>query len=240
LKQRVAVITGAAGGIGASTVGLFRGDGWYVVGIDQVGSQTPAADRVLLVDVADEQAIEGMIESLQDLGRIDALVNNAAISLRGPLIETTAVAWDQLMAVNLRAAFLTTRAAVPLMRDYGGAIVNVSSVHAVATTDDVAAYAAAKAGLIGLTRATALELALHKIRVNAVLPGAVDTPMLRGGADPTDVVQRIAHHTPLGRVAEPNEIAEAILFLADGRRSSFITGQTLVVDGGALAKLSTE
>lgn len=240
MKQPVAVITGAAGGIGAAAAGLFRGDGWYVVGIDQAGSEPNGTDRPLVVDIADEAAVETLMRSLQDLGHIDALVNNAAISLRVSLDETTTAAWDRLMAVNLGAAFLTTRAAIPLMRDLGGAIVNVSSVHALATTDNASAYAAAKAGLVGLTRATALELAPLKIRVNAVLPGAVDTPMLRSGVGQVERVQRIADHTPLGRVAEPSEIAEAILFLADGHRSSFITGQTLVVDGGALARLSTE
>ena len=240
MTQLVAVITGTASGIGAATAALFRAEGWYVVGVDREAADPSTADRVLVVDVSSEAAVEVLIDSLRDLDHIDALVNNAAISLRVPLAETSLDDWDRTIAVNLRGAFLTTRAAVPLMRERGGAIVNVSSVHAVATTGDGSAYAAAKAGLVGLTRATALELAAHKIRANAVLPGAVDTPMLRSRPDQAENVQRIASQTPLGRVAEANEIAEAILFLADGQRSSFITGQTLVVDGGALARLSTE
>ena len=240
MKQPVAVITGTASGIGAATAALFRAEGWYVVGVDREAADPSTADRFLVVDVSSEAAVEGLFESLRDLDRIDALVNNAAISLRVPVTETTLGDWDRTMAVDLRGAFLTTRAAVPLMRERGGAIVNVSSVHAVATTDDASAYAAAKAGLVGLTRATALELADHKIRVNAVLPGAVDTPMLRSGPDHAEHAQRIASQTPLGRIAEANEVAEAILFLSDWQRSSFITGQTLVVDGGALARLSTE
>jgi NAD(P)-dependent dehydrogenase (short-subunit alcohol dehydrogenase family) len=240
LNQPVAVITGAGGGIGSSTVGLFRDAGWYVVGIDVTNSDASLADRSLIVDVADEEGIVSAFQGVRDLGRLDALVNNAAILLSGSIMETAPSDWDRLMAINLRAAYLTTRSAVPMMRDRGGAIVNVSSVHAIATSGDVSAYAAAKAGLVGLTRASALDLAQYGIRINAVLPGAVHTKMLARGAANEERVQSIGERTPLGRVGEPREIAEAVLFLADARRSSFITGQTLVVDGGALARLSIE
>jgi NAD(P)-dependent dehydrogenase (short-subunit alcohol dehydrogenase family) len=240
VNQPVVVITGAVGGIGSATVGVFRDAGWYVVGIDVIDGDARRADRSLVVDVADEEAIGSTLEGLRDLGRIDALINNAAILLSGPILETASTEWDRLMAVNVRAAYLMIRSAVPMMRDVGGAIVNVSSVHAVATTGDMSAYATAKAGIIGLTRASALDLARYGIRVNAILPGAVDTSMLARGLAHEERVQRIAERTPLGRIGEPREIAEAVLFLADDQRSSFITGQTLVVDGGALARLSIE
>jgi NAD(P)-dependent dehydrogenase (short-subunit alcohol dehydrogenase family) len=221
-------------------VHLFRSASWYVVGIDRVGEDVTNADRFVEADVADEASLKAAIESLQDLGQIDVLVNNAAVSQTISLVETTSAEWDELMATNVRGAFLATRYAHALMRNRGSAIVNVSSVHAVATSVGVAAYATSKGALVALTRASALELAADGIRVNAVLPGAVDTSMLRRDGEGEERIRSIESRTPLGRVADPREIAEAILFLADGERSSFITGESLVVDGGALAKLSTE
>lgn len=238
--SRVAVITGAAGGIGSATVDLFREEGWFVVGIDREGEAAANADRFVLADLADEASLRGAIDGLYDLGQVDALVNNAASSLSRPLVDTTTPEWDELMDVNVRAAFLAMRYAHPMLKGRGAAVVNVSSVHAFASTAGAAAYATSKGALLALTRASALDLAADGIRVNAVIPGAVDTPMLRHGADDEERVRSIAARTPLGRVADPREIGQAILFLADGDRSSFITGSALVVDGGALARLGTE
>ena len=153
------------------------------------------------------------------------------------------------MASNLRSVFLGAKLAHPfLVNAGGGAIVNVSSVHAIATSANIAAYAASKGGLLALTRAMAIEFAPQNIRVNAVLPGAVDTPMLRAGfnrgAEPgetvTDRLENLARKTVNGRVGQPSEIASTIFFLADNLQSSFMTGQALVVDGGATCRLSTE
>jgi len=152
------------------------------------------------------------------------------------------------MASNLRSVYLAVRHAHPLMRGHDAAIVNVSSVHAIATSTNISAYAASKGALLSLTRALAIELAPDQIRVNAVLPGAVNTPMLhdglvRGpvqGADIQELMRELGRRTVIGRVGRPEEIAQAILFLADNDRSSFMTGQALVVDGGATARLSTE
>jgi NAD(P)-dependent dehydrogenase (short-subunit alcohol dehydrogenase family) len=164
------------------------------------------------------------------------------------LVETTPEEWDRVMAVNVRSVYLGVRQLYPLMREQGGAIVNVSSVHAIATSANIAAYAASKGGMLALTRALAIELAGDKIRVNAVLPGAVETTMLyaglgRGhlqGEEVAELVEQLGSKHVMGRVGQPGEIAEAIYFLADGRRSGFMTGQSLVVDGGAIARLSTE
>lgn len=153
-----------------------------------------------------------------------------------------------MMAANLRAAYLTSKVAYRWLEEAKGAIVNVSSVHAVATSVKIAGYAATKGGLLALTRAMALEFSKDGIRVNAVLPGAVDTEMLREGlarghledGSLEDQLAALGARTPLGRVGEPREIARAILFLADPEQSSFITGQSLIVDGGATARLSTE
>jgi len=237
--ERVAVVTGAAGGIGAATVQLFRREGWRVVGMDISESNAGEAEHFVNVDLADEAAVEAAFAGLRDLGGINALVNNAAVQSRLSITESVSADWDRVMDVNLRGAYLCTRFAVDLMHGRQAAVVNVSSVHAIATTPFATAYAASKAGLVGLTRTLALQLAAHDIRVNAVLPGAVGTRMLSSDGN-EDRIAHIIDRTPLRRIGEAGEIAEAILFLADGNRSSFITGQTLVVDGGALARLSTE
>jgi NAD(P)-dependent dehydrogenase (short-subunit alcohol dehydrogenase family) len=247
---RIAVVTGAAGGIGGATARHFALAGWKVYATDRrvVGGWP---DGVLFhqVDVTDAGGIERFFAWLSQVeGKLDALVNNAAIQICKPLVEMTPEEWDQVMAANLRSVFLTAKYGYPLLKAAEGAIVNVSSVHALATSRDIAAYAASKGGLLALTRAMALEFAPAGVRVNAILPGAVDTQMLREGLSRGHVeggsieqrLEDLANKTVMGRVGKPQEIAEAILFLADSRRSSFMTGQALVVDGGATARLSTE
>ena len=182
-------------------------------------------------------------------GSLDALVNNAAMQIAKPLLETSVEEWDAVMASNLRSVFLGVKLAYPLLKAKGGgAVVNISSVHAIQTSANIAAYAASKGGLLALTRAMAIEFAPDNIRVNAILPGAVDTPMLRAGlgrghvghGDLQQRLDNLARKTVSGKVGKPEEIAHAIYFLADGEQSSFMTGQALVVDGGATARLSTE
>ncbi|MHB8933801.1 MAG: SDR family NAD(P)-dependent oxidoreductase, partial [Bellilinea sp.] len=157
--------------------------------------------------------------------------------------------WDRVMDSNLRSVFLGAKLAHPMLKaGGGGAIVNVSSVHAVQTSANIAAYAASKGGLLALTRAMAIEFAPDNIRVNAILPGAVDTPMLHAGLNRDhadtgtlpDRLENLARRTVNGRVGQPGEIAHAIYFLADNEQSSFMTGQAMIVDGGATARLSTE
>jgi glucose 1-dehydrogenase len=248
--KRHALITGAAGGIGRATTELFAAEGWETFAVDRRQVERfPAGVTSRLADVAVPGDVEALFAWLQErTDRLDALVNNAAIQICKPMVEMTVEEWDAVMASNLRSAFLTAQGGHRLLQAVGGAIVNVSSVHAVATSSDIAAYAASKGGLVALTRAMALELAPDSIRVNAVLPGAVDTPMLHAGLSRNHVagdsvearMADLGSRTVMGRVGRPEEIAQAILFLADGKRSSFVTGQTLVVDGGATARLSTE
>jgi NAD(P)-dependent dehydrogenase (short-subunit alcohol dehydrogenase family) len=176
------------------------------------------------------------------------LVNNAAIQIAKPLIQTTLEEWDALMAINLRAVFYGVQRAYPLLKAAHGAIVNVSSVHAVTTSADIASYAASKGALLSLTRAMAIEFAKDYVRVNAILPGAVDTPMLEAGLSRGHVTggtledrkNDLARKHVIGRVGTPEEIAKAIVFLADNDQSSFMTGHPLIVDGGATIRLSTE
>jgi len=248
--KRVVLITGVSGGIGSATAKVFFEAEWHVVGMDLSDIKAlPWVHHFIQGDLADEAVSERVFAEVADVeGRIDALINNAAIQICKPLIETTPEEWDRVMATNVRAVYLAVRHAYPLMRNRESAIVNVGSVHALATSANITAYAASKGALLSMTRALAIELAPDKIRVNTVLPGAVDTPMLdaglsRGhlkGESLDQLKKQIALRHVIGRVGKPEEIAQAIFFLSDGRMSSFVTGQTLVVDGGAIAKLSTE
>jgi glucose 1-dehydrogenase len=251
-RQRVVLITGAGGGIGRATVQVFAGCGWRVIGVDRrdLDEPFPAGCLFIRSDIAQAENIRSIYEQAQAFSpSLDAVVNNAAVQIAKPLLETTADEWDMVMASNLRSVFLGAKMAYPLLKaEGGGAIVNVSSVHAVSTSANIAAYAASKGGLLALTRAMAIEFAPDEIRVNAILPGAVDTPMLRAGlnrghvgdGNMLDRLENLARKTVNGRVGQPEEIARAIYFLADGQQSSFMTGQALIVDGGATARLSTE
>ncbi len=256
MTPRTILITGAAGGIGRAMVRCFAESGWRVVGWDKVPRPTdfPAEARYQRVDLAEPEGIEAAADALRAaFPKLHALVNNAALQIAKPLLETTAEEWDAVQAVNLRAAFLVSKALFPALRaaaesGEGAAVVHVSSVHAIATSANIAAYAASKGGLLALTRAMAIEWAPYGIRVNALLPGAVDTPMLRAGlarghlhnADVEAQLAELARRTVNGRVGRPEEIAAAACFLADPSQSSFMTGQPLVIDGGATARLSTE
>lgn len=249
---RTMLITGAAGGIGRATVNLFAESGWKVVGVDrsEFGEGFPENGIFIKADISEAADLEAIFSQAQSFSeRLDALVNNAAVQIAKPLLETSVEEWDAVMVSNLRAVFLSVKLAHPLFKTAGGgAIVNVSSVHAVATSANIAAYAASKGGMLALTRAMAIEFAPDNIRVNAILPGAVDTPMLRAGlarghlgeGSLPDRLENLANKTVIGRVGTPDEIAHAIFFLADETQSSFMTGQAMVVDGGATARLSTE
>jgi len=249
---RVVLITGVAGGIGRATMQIFSEHGWRVIGVDRkpFNGTFPAGGLFIHSDIADPDALEAIFSQVRDFtDRLHALVNNAALQIAKPLLDTSVDEWDVVMASNLRSVFLSAKLAYPLLKAAGGsAIVNVSSVHAVQTSANIAAYAASKGGMLALTRAMAIEFARDNIRVNAILPGAVDTPMLRAGlgrgyAGHGDIQARLdnlAHKTVSGKVGRPEEIAHAIYFLADETGSSFMTGQAMIVDGGATARLSTE
>jgi len=248
---KIVLITGAAGGIGRASVALFTEKGWRVIGVDRnaYGNSFPQNGLFIQADIAAPEALEAIFEQVGAFtDGLDALVNNAAFQITKPLLETTLADWDAVMDVNLRSVFLGVKWAHPLLKNRQGAIVNISSVHAVATSKDIAAYAASKGGLLAFTRAVAIEFAPDAIRANALLPGAVDTPMLRAGlsrdhAGAGSFAQRLdnlAHKTVSGKIGKPEEIAQAIYFLADNAQSSFMTGQALIVDGGATVRLSTE
>ncbi|MCJ7626710.1 MAG: SDR family oxidoreductase [Anaerolineaceae bacterium] len=251
-NKPVMLITGAAGGVGRATVKVFSESGWRVIGVDRAdfGGGFPSDGLFIKADLSKPEEVETIYEQAKSFtNTLSAVINNAAVQIAKPILETSVEEWDMVMASNLRSVFLGAKLAYPLLKEGGGgAIVNVSSVHAIATSANIAAYAASKGGLLALTRAMAIEFAPDNIRVNAILPGAVDTPMLRAGLERELVtggtiverLENLARKTVSGKIGTPEEIAKAIFFLVDPNQSSFMTGQALIVDGGATARLSTE
>lgn len=248
--KRIVVITGVSGGIGSATARLFHENNWCVLGVDlKKPENLTYIDLFIPGDLSDENDIIDIYKNISKReSYITALINNAAIQICKPLAETSLEEWDKLIRINLTAAYLMMRYAIDLMKDHGGAIVNIGSVHAIATSNNISAYAASKGALASLTRAAAIELSQENIRVNCILPGAIDTSMLHEGlnrdknrrSDNSDRLRDLANKAVLRRIGRPDEVAQSVLFLADELRSSFITGQMLIVDGGALSRLSTE
>jgi NAD(P)-dependent dehydrogenase (short-subunit alcohol dehydrogenase family) len=180
------------------------------------------------------QAVNAVVSKY---GALDILISNAGIQLYGDAVTTSEEDWDRLMGINLKGCFLVAKYVVPHMVGRGGAIVIVGSVQSMTAISNSIAYVASKHGLLGLTRAMSLDYAQKGIRVNCVCPGAIDTPMLRWAAglsdDPDKVIQTCDHMHPLGRIGKPEEVADAIAYLASPM-ASFITGAALLVDGGML------
>ncbi len=245
---RRVIVTGACGGIGRGASTAFRAAGWHVIGIDRSSADDLAdVDEFVQADLASDTGVQEIRHELGHIDRLDALVNNAALQINQPLIETSDEQWTAVMNTNVRAAFQMIREFQPELSAVRGAVVNVSSVHAIATSMNVAVYAISKGALVALTRSAALELAADGIRCNAVLPGAVMTPMLQAGLNrrphpsgPDGNLNALIERTPLGFVASPDQIAPTIVHLADTTLSAYTTGQMMVVDGGATIRLGTE
>ena len=235
--MRTVIVTGAGGGIGASTARKLLDLGDRVYGADLAFDEAPREMVEAVCDITDPDAVSGLVERVvNETGRIDVLVNNAGIRVTGDVIGTTIEDWDRLMDVNLRAVFLACKFSLPHMLEQGsGVIVSVASVAGLNPIPDRAAYCASKAGVIGLTRQMALQYARRGIRVSAVCPGPTKTPHTRGvlekSADPAAAEAAFAARLPMGRFAESKELANAIAFLASDE-ASFITGSVLDVDGG--------
>lgn len=248
---KVALVTGAGAGIGAAVARAFGAAGAQVGVLDrdrQAAEATASAigDRALVLpaDVRVEAEIEAAVGALAGaFGGIDVLANIAGVVRYGEAPDFPEDDWDFVIDVNLKGPFLTARHVVPHLRARGGgAIVNTASVQAFASQRTVAAYSASKGGVVSMTRTLALDHAHEGIRVNAIAPGSVRTPMLQDAAelfgpeDPAGTMEGWGRLHPIGRVIEPAEVAEAVLFLA-GPRSSAITGTTLLIDGGLSAGL---
>jgi NAD(P)-dependent dehydrogenase (short-subunit alcohol dehydrogenase family) len=242
LDQKVCVVTGASGGIGAATVELFKREGARVAGADL--AEGAPGDLSLRVDVTDEEQVRGMYETvLAELGRIDVLFNNAGISPPddASVLDTDLDAWERVQQANLRSVFLCCKHGIPhLLAGGGGSVINTASFVAVmgAATSQIS-YTASKGGVLALSRELGVEFARRGVRVNALCPGPVDTPLLRElyAADPQQADRRLVH-VPIGRFARAEEIASAALFLASDE-SSYVTASTFLVDGGLSGAYTT-
>ena len=244
MTTRVALVTGASRGIGAATAVRLAHDG-FDVAVNYLSRKEGALRTVQAIeatgrkaiavqaDVSDPADARRMVsETVMGLGRLDVLVNNAGVYERAFFDDTKVEDWDRRLATNLSACFYTAKAAVPEMRKVGGGrIISITSQLAYRGTTHGADYVAAKAGVVGLTKALALELAKDRILVNAVAPGSIETDILAG--DSPEDRERRARTIPLGRVGLPEEIAAAVAYLASPD-AAYVTGQVLHVNGGSL------
>ena len=240
MKGRVVVITGGASGIGEACAELFYNEGARVVVVDKQAPQTSHKDLVLEGDVGDEKTVQAHVNAiLENYGRIDSLVTCAGFSTGKSVTETSLDDWNAVLQTNLTGTFLWAReTAITMSKTGGGTIVMIGSQLAFAGGKSNAAYLASKGGIVSLAQTMAIDCAVYNIRVNALIPGAIETPLLSRSfarADDPDVarVRSISRH-PLGRLGQPSEMARAILFLASPA-SSFTTGSCLRADGGWLA-----
>lgn len=250
MSQRVAIVTGGTRGIGLATVERLLADGARVAfcgrdagtGRDALERLGDPPDAVFVpCDVSREADVRELVAAcVERLGRPTLLVNNAGVNATYEATSLTEAEWDAFFAVDLKAAWLCAKHALPHLVEAGGAsIVNVSSIHAAVTRDRFFPYAAAKAGLVGLTRSLALDYGPHGVRVNCVCPGFTRTRLveqsIRLAGDPAEAERAMVGGVALGRIADPGEVASVIAFLAS-TDAGYVTGATLFVDGGLTAR----
>ena len=235
LEGKVCVITGTASGIGAETARRFQSEGAKVVGVDLSGDAV--GDLAIQADVTNAEQVEDVYAQARErFGKIDVLFNNAGISPEddASILDTSVEAWDRVQNVNLKAVFLCCKFGIPhLLDNGGGSVINTASFVAVmgAAVSQIS-YTASKGGVLAMSRELGVEFARRGIRVNALCPGPVNTPLLQElYAKDQEAAQRRLVHVPMGRFAEPREIANAALFLASDE-SSYVTAQAFMVDGG--------
>jgi NAD(P)-dependent dehydrogenase (short-subunit alcohol dehydrogenase family) len=242
LSGKVCVITGAAGGIGSATASVFASEGAVVVGVDLLPHSV--GELSLTADLVSEKAVAELYARVRaELGRVDVLFNNAGISPTddASVLDTTLEAWERVQSTNLRSVFLCCKHGIPgLLESGGGSVINTASFVAVmgSATSQIS-YTASKGGVLALSRELGVEFAKRGVRVNALCPGPVDTPLLRDlyASDPVEAQRRMVH-VPMGRFAHVDEIAKAVLFLASDD-SSYVNATAFVVDGGISGAYTT-
>jgi NAD(P)-dependent dehydrogenase (short-subunit alcohol dehydrogenase family) len=246
-KKRVVLVTGISGGIGNGIGEYFMGKGWDVIGVDKNFPDHSNFTYFLKEDLTKQESVDSIFCFLKEnYEELNCLVNNAALQICSSFLETKKNDFEEIFCCNVKTPFFLSKTFVPFISKCQGSIVNISSVHALATSKNIAAYSISKSALTGLTRTLALELAEKNIRVNGIMPGAIDTPMLRRGLarkpdfTTEEALSDLIKKHPLKRIGTPKDVAAVVYFLAQQETSGFITGQHFVIDGGVSIQLSSE
>lgn len=249
-KNRVVIVTGASRGIGLEICKKFHKQKWIVVGVAKPAYFShPSIDTYISKDLTCPKSPREIMEIVQEkYKRLDCLINNAGVQICKPIWEMEDDEWSNTFDCNVKSVYLFVKYGLSMLKESKGNIINIGSVHSVATSNEISAYGSSKSALSGLTRNLAIELGQFGIRVNCICPGAVDTVMLRdglkrghvGSGNSNTLVERLGKSHLLGKVGEPEEIANFVLFVADDNNGRFINGANLFIDGGACIKLSTE
>jgi len=237
MEGKVVFITGGSTGIGKSTAEKFSEKGAEVIIGDinsEKGEETAEEIGVEFreCDVADWESVKFVVESIvEDHGRLDVVINNAGIGSTSTIEEMDIEEWKKIIAVDLDGVMYGTKAAVPHLKETEGCVINTASIYGLVGDVGATAYNAAKGGVVNFTRSVANDLAQHNVRVNSICPGFVDTPLIQEAMEDENFKNHVLGETPLGRVADPEEIADVMVFLASDK-ASYITGANIPVDGG--------
>lgn len=247
MDKKVVLVTGANGGIGQAICKRFKQEDWFVIGLDIIISDESSLsmDAKYIVDLTNGNDIKELMICIErEYERLDCIVNNAALQICKPIWEMTEYEWDKVMNCNVKAVFLLVKYGLEVLKVVKGNIINIGSVHSMASSDKIAAYACSKSAIVGLTRNLAIELGQFGIRVNCISPGAINTSMLMDGLKRNtdipfeEVLSRFKGKHILGEIGEPEEIASMVYYICN--YSKFMTGGNVFVDGGVLSRLSTE
>jgi meso-butanediol dehydrogenase/(S,S)-butanediol dehydrogenase/diacetyl reductase len=241
LENKVAIVTGGSTGIGKATAAKYREYGAEVVIANRsadAGQETAEELGCTFTqcDVAEYDQVEALVEAtVEKYGQLDVMVNNAGIGRVGTVEEMALDDWHDVMRINLNGVMHGTRAALPHLKESEGSIINIASIYGLVAAPEATAYAAAKGGIINFTRSVAIDYAKENVRVNSICPGFVETPMTEPSFEDEAFYEYVHGQTPIGRVAQPEEIAGLAMFLAS-EEASYITGTNIPVDGGWTAQ----